>query len=941
MVGIWVGFALFTSFSLRVAAQEPVRQEGALATRWFVLTVASDGTTTSFRSRVTGVDYSARASHPIPLARVTVGGRSVPVTALRATGQVWRLSFGDTGVAVALRAISRDVYATLEVASVTGQPTDLQFLDLPLTLKGTPEEPFAVCALALNLRTNVPELPMPCSHVHAECAARFGLVGAKVALIGCPPAELRRALQKAVADAPEMPHSPIGGPWALGKAVNQGSYLFNFGNLTEATVDDWIRLARMLGVNQIDFHGGGSFRFGDCRPNPQMYPRGFASLKAVVDRLHAAGIKAGLHTYSFFIDKHCPWVTPVPDPRLASFGSFTLAAPITADATTVPVLEPTKDVSTVTGFFVRNSVTLRIDQELITFTGVSHEAPWRFLGCVRGAYGTKPSPHAQGAKAYHLKECFGLFVPDPETTLFAEVAQKTANAYNAAGFDMIYLDALDGEDILGGAQYAWHYGSQFVWELWKRLRKPALMEMSTFHHHLWCVRSRLGAWDHPTRSYKEFIDAHVAANEECHRMFLPGELGWWAFRTWTGPQGEPTFSDDIEYLMNKCLGTDTGFAVMGVDPDTIRTVPALARLAEITRTYEGLRHSGRVPIPVRKLLAQPKHEYTLIKDPSGPWHFAPVEHTLHRVDGKDGPTTQWTVHNPFPAQPIQLRMEALMAAAPFDSSNALPIPDFTSPMSFRERLTSPGVSCDVRAAAEGPRPGIAAVEFTAMNSGATSRGAWCGVTETFAAPLDLSGHEALGLWVYGDGKGELLNIQLRSPSNLVAGIGDHYIRINFTGWRYFELIEPEGRRWADFVWPYGDLYSMYRESVVFSAIASIGVWYNDLPPGAAVACRISEVRALPLRSTKVMNPAIRIGDREVVFPVEMESGSYLELTDRGVCKLYGTKGELVRDVAITGEIPRLATGTNNVRFRCEAPLGTSARANVNMWVLGPTFPATR
>ena len=69
--------------------------------------------------------------------------------------------------------------------------------------------------------------------------------------------------------------------------------MFNFGGMSEATVDDWIGLAHKLGINQIDFHGGNSFRFGDCRPNPETYPDGLASFKAVIDKLHASGILAG------------------------------------------------------------------------------------------------------------------------------------------------------------------------------------------------------------------------------------------------------------------------------------------------------------------------------------------------------------------------------------------------------------------------------------------------------------------------------------------------------------------------------------------------------------------------------------------------------------------------------------------------------------------------
>ena len=117
------------------------------------------------------------------------------------------------------------------------------------------------------------------------------------------------------------------------------------------------------------------------------------------------------------------------------------------------VTESTQDVSSITGFFVRNSVTLRIDNELITYTGVTSQPPFGFTGCQRGAYGTQAAAHAPGAKVYHLKECFGLFVPDPETTMLSDVAASTAEAFNQCGFDMIYFDALDGEDILGGPQW--------------------------------------------------------------------------------------------------------------------------------------------------------------------------------------------------------------------------------------------------------------------------------------------------------------------------------------------------------------------------------------------------------------------------------------------------------------------------------------------------------
>ncbi len=582
-----------------------------------------------------------------------------------------------------LKVTAHAQHLVLEVVSVTGeQVEELTFIDLPLSLRGTPQEPFAACALALNLLTDVHELPCPGSRLRAFCYPRFGMAGAKVALVAAPQAKLREALQEAVMAAEELPHSPLGGPFALGQPINQGSYLFNFGGMTVQKADDWIRMAQRLGMNQIDFHGGNSFRFGDCRPNPQTYPEGVKSLKAVVDKLHVAGISAGLHTYAFFIDKSCPWVTPVPDARLAKDLTLSLAADLPADAGTVPVVESTAGISAITGFFVRNSVTLQIDDELIVYAAAAKQPPFAFTGCQRGALGTRRSAHAKGAKVYHLKECFGLFVPDPQTTLFDEVAARTAETFNACGFDMIYLDALDGEDILGGADSAWHYGSRFVFEIWKRLKRPALMEMSAFHHHLWSVRSRYCAWDHPTRSHKKFIDLHSASNDESRRMFLPGEYGWWALTNWSGPQGEPTFNETIEYLMAKCLGTDTGFALMGIDPDNVGSVPSLPRLAEIIRRYEELRHSGAVPELIKARLRVPGDEFTLAGSLRDGWQFRPVRYDRHKVESAEPWSSRWKTVNSFAAQPLALRIEALMAAAPYDEPTNRTLADFVSPNDF-------------------------------------------------------------------------------------------------------------------------------------------------------------------------------------------------------------------------------------------------------------------
>jgi len=82
-------------------------------------------------------------------------------------------------------------------------------------------------------------MPHPVSRLTASCFSRFGFAGAQAALVGCPPDELRKALQEAVAQAPELPKSSLGGPWAWDAPATRGSYLFDFGNLNGLSGDEY------------------------------------------------------------------------------------------------------------------------------------------------------------------------------------------------------------------------------------------------------------------------------------------------------------------------------------------------------------------------------------------------------------------------------------------------------------------------------------------------------------------------------------------------------------------------------------------------------------------------------------------------------------------------------------------------------------------------------
>jgi hypothetical protein len=533
-----------------------------------------------------------------------------------------------------------------------------------------------------------------------------------------------------------------------------------------------------------------------------------------------------------------------------------------------------------------------------------------------------------GTPAHHLKECFGLFVPDPETTLLAEVAGKIAELYNEGGFDCIYLDALDGEDVLGGWQNSWHYGSQFVFEIWKRLERPAVMEYSTFHHHLWYLRSRMGAWDHPTRSHKAFIDRHIATNAANDRMFLPSNLGWWAFLSWQGIQVEPTYSDDIEYLCVKAIATDSGLSMTTFDPAS----PAHQRLAEITRRYEAVRHAGALSPAVKAILREPGRDFALVEGSDAAPRFRPMRYHKHKAVSPE--SSAWTVTNEFGAQPVAIRIEALASCSAYEGEGSVPVIDLAAPETLPDRAAAPGVTLDAQPSTEQVKVGERSARLTATSTLGQRFASWAKIGAVFEPNLDLSRNQALGVWLHGDGQGEVLNFQLRSPEYLSGAIEDHYVIVDFTGWRYFELVEPEGERHAQFGWPYGGEYAIYRELGNFGRIESCSLWVNNLPPNGTATCYLSPVRGVSVFPAKLVNPSVTLGGQRTTFPCEMETGSYLEYRGPADCKLYGPQGQLLAEVQPIGEAPTLATGDNEASFACEGPEGITRRAQVTVIAQG-------
>ena len=185
--------------------------------------------------------------------------------------------------------------------------------------------------------------------------------------------------------------------------------------------------------------------------------------------------------------------------------------------------------------------------------------------------------------------------------------------------------------------------------------------------------------------------------------------------------------------------------------------------------------------------------------------------------------------------------------------------------------------------------------------------------------LDISANQALGVWVKGDGIGQLLNFRIESPKHLSNGArGDHFVKIDFKGWKYFELVEIESSEFSNYIWPDSGfyVYDSYRHTVQFENVDKLQIWYNNLPAGKEVNCLISNIKALPMVPVKITDPSISLNGQTITFKTEIGSGMYMEFYSADNCKLYGPKGEFLEDVKLSGTIPVMKSGENVLSFSC-------------------------
>ena len=865
-------------------------QTDKFATKHFQLTLSDSGQVESFVDLRNGVNYADMNDTKFCILRLRKEDAGVTSDKMVQKGNMLTFSFPGTPVTVKLQMTANKSYLVFDVAEITGDFYSLQFARVPLTIDYQKDD-FAACAMSRKLNTQTLDFPGKSNLLGGQCFSALCYEGAGVFLLGMPETQLRETMKQVYVPG-EMPVNRVGGPYAMDHPKNYGSYIINSELITEQQVDEWVAHLSRFGINQVDFHQGTPFRQGDFHFNETAYPNGVSDFRKTSEAFRKHGFITGLHTYAQFLSAESKYITPVPHKDLDVMRTFTLADELGTDEQTIPVIESTTDVSEITGFFVRNSKVIRIGDELILFEKPSRSAPYGFTSCRRGAFGTSVSTHKKGASVDHLTQMFFLFVPKKDSELFLEIARETARTYNEGGFDMIYLDALDGTYThVDDQELTWYYEALFVNEILKQTKTPPLLEYSTFSPSLWYGRSRMGAWDAAHRGYKRFFDKHIEENQHtADRLYLPGQMGWLAICPSRGDdvdnfQFHIMFQEDVNYLGAKILAYNYGLSYIDIQANGAQ--PFTYHNGEILKNYDSLRRAGYFSAEMLQQLRDPNAHF-LLQRSENDWYLTDVNYsfTLLRPDDP----RDFSYRNPYSKQTPMIRIEHRHQPAAYHSPGSIEL----LPLDETQPVTQL-------------------------------------IVREFDQPLDLSKHLGLGLWVYGDGGGQHINIRIESPPHLTSGFIDHILSVDFTGWRYFALAEA-GNGMTDLIQTnspfsyYYSFYEEYRQTVFFKSISKVQLHIE----GETKNLRFRSICALPLTETYLVDPTLQMDDQKITFRGKIKNGHFMEFTPGGRAVVFDAVGNEISEMQPDAPSFVLSKGDNALRFSDAAKSGHPAGVRITL-----------
>lgn len=484
------------------------------------------------------------------------------------------------------------------------------------------------------LGQNYPNMPV-------EAIPNETTIGSAIALFGCLE-DLVLSRIGLIELAEGLPHPMINGVWLKQSPETGRAYLIS--DFDEKNIDAMLDYTQKAGLMSL-YHEGPFKSWGHFILDSTSFPNGVAGMKKCVEKAAAKGLRIGVHTLSTFINTNDPYVTPVPDKRLAQTGSSLLAESIIPTTAEIPVQSDAyfKNIKPSTLHAVR------IGEEIIRFKEVSAGQPFKLLECQRGAYGTTASGHTKG-------EPVGMLMDYPYNTLFPnfhlqqEIAGNLGRFFSETGVSHMDFDGHEGCMSSGEGDY----GMQaFAEKVIKETNHTLVNGTSRSSHYYWHI-CHYWNWGEPWYGgFRESQGDYRLENQPfLERNYMPNMLGWFLLSS-------TTTVEDIEWMMARAAGYNAGFALVA-RYKSLQKNPDTNQLLALIKLWQTAYKTKIFSANQLERLKNPENDFHLEKDNQGwklyPFHKFRFEHARQLLQPGQPTFSEWNIVNADADQPLNFTL---------------------------------------------------------------------------------------------------------------------------------------------------------------------------------------------------------------------------------------------------------------------------------------------
>ena len=334
-----------------------------------------------------------------------------------------------------------------------------------------------------------------------------------------------------------------------------------------------------------------SYLIADGNPKDTAYLKG---------KCRQAGLDLGLQVLANRIPTDSKHVTPKPSIHLLKQGTLRLLLPIDETQTEFAVYH--------SELFATPAIinVLQIDDELVIYRSTEEVGDIHlFYGCVRGAFGTRRSPHSKEATVYKLWD-----TPErsllPDLELQDQMAQAQAKKLSKTTYDLLIFNDLksyaynnQGESAIGHFLDTMHKYNP------DKLLQADLLTPNSKRFLSRINENRL--WNASMRT--KIVETLTERQEYYRNNQMPWMIGNFQIHL-ADKNRQATSMEELEWFLSKAAAFDAGFG-LDFSVETMRKHGLTNIMLNTIRTWETLRLSHAFSDKMKEAL----------KDPYGDWHI--------------------------------------------------------------------------------------------------------------------------------------------------------------------------------------------------------------------------------------------------------------------------------------------------------------------------------